>query len=210
MKNYLIIFLLGFLANCSKEPVADSEPKQENKQDLNPLAASLHTKILTTEYEQLMSRLHLAEAKVLTLSEKLKNETRQATILAKKQCLDDAKAKQKRDNEQLMSEINGAVDQVRLRLTKYLKPAAIVNGQCVGRLHNGEAYHYILRNACLNIVNKKINNDGEISGLVGAVSSEALKKGLVSIDCEVGEAHIALLPEKCDKTASVEPAQIEP
>jgi hypothetical protein len=75
---------------------------------------------------------------------------------------------------------------------------ALVNGECEGMTKTGEKFVFVLRNRCLNVVHKKIGNDGEIVGLLDAMSVEAMEQGILKLNCEAGRAHINLIPKKCD------------
>lgn len=99
----------------------------------------------------------------------------------------------------VFSEVEGVIDEIRNQLLRYRLSYVIVNGECVAKKSDGKLETYVLKDdTCLNIVNKKVGNDGEISGILGAVSPEAVKEGILSLDCDKGHASFKFIEKKCD------------
>lgn len=124
-------------------------------------------------------------------------------------CQESLDAEKDSVKEAVIVESEKVVEEIRDSLKRYRYPAAVVNGECDGLTSSGERFIFVLRNACLNVVHKKVGNDGEIVGLIDAVSSEAIKVGILHLSCDVGRAHIALLPKKCDVSVATSAGAIE-
>ena len=123
---------------------------------------------------------------------------REQYAAGEKACLDKRGGETEAVKRAVLQESDRVIDELKVVLKRYSYPAALVNGECEGLGRDGVRYRYILKNACLNVVQKKVGNDGEITGLLGAVATEAVNQGILSLDCDIGGAHIALLPKKCD------------
>lgn len=95
------------------------------------------------------------------------------------------------ESEKIIAEMAESLKKIRYQ-------HALVNGECEGMTKTGEKFVFVLRNRCLNVVHKKIGNDGEIVGLLDAMSVEAMEQGILKLNCEAGRAHINLIPKKCD------------
>lgn len=166
------------------------------------------TQVKTVEWNQALDRIAQLEQQNELLRADTNVKVQAALMKSKNECLDYSREQRDKISDEVLTEVNSVIDGVKTRLSKYMRPAAVVNGRCKATLSNGLEFYYTLRNVCLNVVNKKVNNDGDVSGLIGAVSSEALQKGIAKLDCDVGEAHIALLEKKCDSIVSSSVAEV--
>jgi hypothetical protein len=189
-----------FLSACSSGP-ADQAASTKPAAPVSLDKATLTT-VPTTEWNELLDRVAKLQAQNQLLREQREDEVQGATLKAKAECTQVAKAERESESARILKEVSGAIDVAQKRIEKYLKPSAIVNGVCRAELSDGKAYEYTLRNACLTIVNKKVNNDGEVSGLIGAVSAEAVSRGITKLDCDAGRSHIALIDKKCSTVLS--------
>lgn len=200
---YLIftIFFIALMAGCDLLSSGNTTPPPDDplaQIDQKSIKATDYAKIPLGQWQELVDNHNAAQAKLEIIEANEERNLASARASSRLECLKDAADKRDDEIDIVLKDVSAVVESSRVRLLKYLSPAALVNGECEATLTSNKKYKYILKNVCLNIVNKKVNNDGEISGLIGAVSSEALVKGIVKINCDVGNAHIALLAKKCD------------
>jgi hypothetical protein len=205
MKNpatLLIITVYSVIAvGCNLLSPDGEVPPSDNplaEIDRDSIKSTDFAKVPLGEWHEIVDKYNASQAKLEIMEANAESRLAATRALARMECLKDAANKRDSEIDIVLKDVSAVVESSRVRLLKYISPAALVNGECEATLSSNKKYKYILKNVCLNIVNKKVNNDGEISGLIGAVSSEALIKGIVKINCDVGKAHIALLAKKCD------------
>lgn len=107
-------------------------------------------------------------------------------------------SKEKDDvKDKILKESTNVIDFLKNKISLYKATNVVVNGECIGTTVNNERYLFTLTDACLNIVTKKVGNEGNIVGIVGGLSKESLKEGIVSLECESGRSHMKFLNNGC-------------
>jgi hypothetical protein len=131
---------------------------------------------------------------------KVEETSRCAAEVAKTELAERQRAAEERKQfeEKIFADASKLIEEMRERLAQYHYSSALVNGECLAVTTTGKRYNYRLKHACLAVVLKTIGNDGELAGIQGAVSVDAAKEGITSIDCMVGRASIKLIAKKCN------------
>lgn len=145
------------------------------------------------EWDQLQDDKMSCLAREKLNKEELNSVKENSFNLGKVSCL-DGQFKSKEDAlSALGNETEKIMDELRNKLRQYTKTNALINGRCEAEMKTGEWRWFELKDVCMSVVNKKVGNDGEITGVIGAVSKESQALGILRINCDVGSAHIDLL-----------------
>lgn len=170
----------------------------ENKGNLAPSRETVT--IPVSEWEEVKRSAVKYKAELDSYKLEADTQAKAEFVRGEASCMEKIGREREDVKNSVLSEAEKTIDEIRESLRRYQYPSALVNGECEALTKSGDRYLYTVRNACLNVVHKKVGNDGDIQGLIGAVSTESLKLGILRMDCEAGRAHITLLPKKCDKT----------
>lgn len=198
----------GFLGSSSKEESDMTEEdksneaddvKNEDDEEKRKIPEKDRIVVSGAEWEAVKdeSRACIAELAASKSQSKLMEDASFAR--GEKSCKERDNTTKEEITRKVFSEVEGIIDEIRSQLLRYRLSYVIVNGECIAKKSDGKLESYVLKDdACLNIVNKKVGNDGEISGILGAVSPEAVKEGILSLDCDKGHASFKFIEKKCD------------
>lgn len=219
LNNFAFLSTLVFFFACEKksshqsflgaptEEVSSNDDKkteeQNSKVDAEGKKDSLnekdHINVTGAEWEAAKGegRTCLADLSALKSESKLMEEA--AYARGEKSCKErDAQTKED-ITKKVFAEFETVIDEIRTKLLNYRLSYVIVNGECEALEASGQVRMYVLKeDRCLNVVNKKVGNDGEISGIIGAVSPEAVKEGILSLNCDKGKASLKFIEKRCD------------
>ena len=196
------IFSLSWSKDEADDKDKDKEKDGEKTAKTSPKAdLDAKDKVVLTagEWEEMRGDARKCHAEFAAF--KIEGDSAKKAEYAKGQtdCRLSLKKEQDEFADKLIGEAQKMLLEARDKLAQFSLTSALVNGDCIALKTTGERFHYHVENKCLNVVNKKVGNDGEVSGLLGAVSADAMKEGIVSLDCDIGAAHIKLISKHCER-----------
>jgi len=220
-KLLLTFFYMFFIYSCNKEnnyesflgkPSEDSETiesKAINKDDDKKLKKYEKVTISEEVLDKYIKEIAGLKAKIemIEISNDAKNKESFAEGL--NSCKEQQNKEKQDVKDKILRESESVIKVLKEKLTLYKMPNVIVNGECIGVDTNGEKFLYTLTDACLNIISKKVGNEGEIVGIIGGISKESIKAGIISLDCEAGRSHMKFVNNSCLSSESFLGSKIE-
>lgn len=218
MKSYPLLLTVGlmaascdkvintdntFLRGTSKAVVVEEKiamPKPEKEQ----VAAIAQTILVKSEdWDRLTLQVKKFEAERNADKARMILEIEAATSTANAACLKDLEVKVSERAARAARETVEVAEDFKNELLKYKFDVARVNGDCVGKMVDGRTRSVRVQgDACLKAPFVKIGTlDGEIKGIEGAVSADAMASGIVSLNCDIGRAHITMSNTPCGDQA---------
>ena len=158
--------------------------------------------VLSSEWEETVAAARKCQAEFTTFRQNADAEKRVEFSRGQKECSERQKHEQEEYAAKVVETATKILDEAKAKIASYVMSSAIINGTCEAEMTNGSMRFAKLVNECVNVVNKKVGNDGEVSGLIGAVSPRALQQGVASLNCNIGKAQIRLIGKKCDQQVS--------
>lgn len=214
-RNLLVLFILAeALVACDRlsETVSGSLARLTgHEKEANEALTNLNTKksamddvvVSRAEWDDYQVKRRSCAAELSDLKSKSSILLKAEYAKGEVSCLEMAEKERAQAMTELVREVEDLLDKVKHEWSVLKMPAAIVNGECEATIVSGEKFHYVLKNVCVNVNKKLVGNDGDVSGIVNANSTAAQAKGIVALTCYVGQAHIALIPEKCDTAEGI-------
>ena len=198
----------GFLGISSKEESEKSEEDKKNEEDdlkneedeeKRKIPEKDRIVVSGAEWEAAKDESRVCKAELAAVNSQTKLMEDAAYARGEKSCKERDSTTKEEITRKVFTEVEGILDEIKNQLLRYRLSYVIVNGECLAKKTDGRSESYVLKDdTCLNIVNKKVGNDGEISGILGAVSPEAIKEGILSLDCDIGKASFKFISKKCD------------
>ena len=153
--------------------------------------------IPVSDWDALRMELMEAKAKLKVQSGEIDLAKVNAFNEGKAVCIASLQERSDKDLNELSGEAMKLLKEAEDRMSVYRNNFALVNGECRVEMNSGEMRWYVMKDVCVNVVSKKVGNTGEITGILGAVSKDAMEKGIVRMNCETGEAHLKLMDSSC-------------
>lgn len=185
-----------------------SEPEARQEVETGPLSTPVAQSgvardrivVTATEWDQTANEIRSCRAELRALKQETEQVRAASFVEGERACMERTKKETSDLSERLFREAELVIEELQDALMQYRFRHVVVNGECHALMNDGSKVDFILRNVCLNVVNKKVGNDGAMTGILGAVSAEATRHGIVSIDCDVGRAHLAFISKSCSDT----------
>ncbi len=202
MKTKLTLFFLcsaTLFVGCDKSRlVKEGELSEEDRKKLEEMSTQVSVQDFMRQEDELINCKASLKAKESSIEMSLKAEYAKGETVCREAAdkdIADAERRIKADAEALLKD-------VKERLSVYSYKFAIVNGLCVAKMSDGRHYEYRMRNVCASVVNKVVGSGGELVGISKAVSSSAMREGILDFECSIGKANIKFIENPCVDVAA--------
>ena len=184
--------------------IIDSYLKQQQDKKLEQTAKSIlggdsdeNVSVNKSQYERLRSENRRLKSEIKHLSKEVQLSIDSAVLKERSEQNKKMSSLVSNLSKELYGQFSEKMSVLEETLKQFRYKYAVVNGICVGLLESGEKRYIRVRdNACVNIVHIKVN-DGKITGILGAVSVEAMNAGIVNMSCDIGKASFHLIQKPC-------------
>lgn len=176
--------------------ITENAPKTETEQ-----AAALvqSIQISSADWDKTTLRVKQCEAELATESARMQLEVDGAASKGRLECLKNLDDLVSTKAGVALKETEALVDDFRNELGKYKFQYALINGDCIAKMNDGHLRTVRVKgDACLSVPFIKTGtSDGEVKGIEGAVSADAMASGILFLTCDVGRAHIRMSNTPC-------------
>lgn len=187
-----------FLGSKSSSIENEESIEEPNEAPQNAIEKKDRITITAGEWDLLTQDRIKCQAELKALAEEITTARKASYSEGQLSCLNGAQQRQAEASEKFMQEAQAVINELKNKLVQYRLPYAVVNGECDVLEKSGKRASYDLTDVCVKVVSKKVDNDGELSGIIDAISTEAAQYGIVSISCDVGRARLDFIAKKCD------------